>query len=547
MQRVIVSVAILLGAVFSGAAAAPAPADTLGVTVPLYKTNKAGTKFSVFKSSKPFLVTVRLTDGSTGALLHEEAFSVEPRSGVTESDPAGGTLREPGRVEGRLHVLLGGGATALPPGLLEGDPWLASQVSLLNKKGVVTKTFAESPPIPLGFAGVMDGQAIDPRSLAVDGTPVIDAAGLWQGDAVGPQGDPGPIGETGDAGPVGETGEQGDTGIQGPPGDQGAIGSQGDEGLQGDVGGQGPPGDPGDDIADVLALSIERQYLINEALTVVSIGSLPTASGPTDAVFDGEHLHVIHSADESLTKLRATDGEVLATQSLLGSPQRLVFDGKRIWTANSFALGILKIQQHLASDLSSAGADINLALVQPCGGMAFDGRYVWVAAVGSSTLARIEAQTGALTEFPGFTDVSDLLFDGTTLWVAESSLGFVTPVDPETGSAGVPLTVSDDPTALSFDGTNLWITDEADDEVVRVAPDGSGAVTIAVGDQPSALQYDGDRIWVTLTGDGEILVMDLDGTELEQTEDVAVPGSLAFDGRNVWACDRSADGGIHKL
>ncbi len=96
---------------------------------------------------------------------------------------------------------------------------------------------------------------IHPKSVIVNGLPVIDINGQWVGDPaglIGPQGEPGPIGPKGDQGdpggppgPAGPEGPQGEVGPPGPEGPQGPEGIQGVQGPQGDAGPQGPQGDPG--------------------------------------------------------------------------------------------------------------------------------------------------------------------------------------------------------------------------------------------------------------------------------------------------------------
>jgi hypothetical protein len=527
-------------------------ADSVALDLELVRSNKAGTKLSSFKSAKPFRLVVRVTEGSAGLLLHEETFTVEPRAGAVPSDPADGTLRAPGKVSGRLRVPLGAGDVELPDGLLDSDPWVSTQVVPLDKQGQPKTPFAAAPPVPLGLAGVVDGQRIDGADLAVSGVARIDAAGAWLGEAAGDAGDTGAQGETGPPGEDGIQGEtgppglQGETGVQGPPGDQGPPGLAGRDGVQGET------GEPGEVPGDVIGLASKRDDVLNEVFEQVAVASPGTLQGPNDAISDGEHVYVLHPGEITLTKIRAADAVVVDSATLTGIPAGLTFDGRRIWTAST-VLGFLLIQRWEASDLSSAGSDINLgaggAVDQP---MAFDGRYVWVwRNFGGGTLTRIEAATGTVTEYPALGYVTDFQFDGTRLWAAQPLISRVSPIDPATGSVGTELTTLNQPTGLTFDGEDLWVTDAADDLLVLVDPETLDTTGFSSGSGAESVVFDGRHLWVTVPNDGEVELYEANGIQTmfltSEPPPDGEPGQLLFDGQRVWMCNDAADGGIFKL
>ena len=78
------------------------------------------------------------------------------------------------------------------------------------------------------------GRDIHPRSVAVNGRPVIDSLGNWIGSStglVGPTGPQGAQGIPGQAGAIGPVGPQGAQGIQGEIGPIGPVGPQGAQGI----------------------------------------------------------------------------------------------------------------------------------------------------------------------------------------------------------------------------------------------------------------------------------------------------------------------------
>ena len=264
-RRLLVALVAALGA--AGATAQGTP--TLSVEAPLYKSNKQGTSFSPFSSSKPFLVVIRFYTGVAGQIplpgenneAWEEAFVVVGKTEVP-SAPAEGAIASPVKVSSTIELLVGA-TNSLPSNIAQAELWMTTQVSTL-KNGVPKTVYAESPPQPVGFGGLTVGQFIDAKSVSIDGQMVIDPTGTWVGTPIvgppgdqGPEGPPGPQGAHGPAGGAGSQGPQGPQGAtglagpegpagpQGPQGDEGPAGSKGSSGTQGPIGVAGPQGPQG--------------------------------------------------------------------------------------------------------------------------------------------------------------------------------------------------------------------------------------------------------------------------------------------------------------
>ena len=86
---------------------------------------------------------------------------------------------------------------------------------------------------------------INPNSISVNGTLLVNASGTWVGPSsglIGPTGPQGPAGAQGATGPAGPAGAAGATGPQGPAGAAGATGATGPQGATGATGAQGLQG-----------------------------------------------------------------------------------------------------------------------------------------------------------------------------------------------------------------------------------------------------------------------------------------------------------------
>lgn len=103
---------------------------------------------------------------------------------------------------------------------------VADDPEMLPRRALTSVGFA----INAGTAESVTGD-IDPNSVSVNGTPVIDALGNWIGSPTGLVGPQGPAGPQGVIGPIGPQGPAGDIGPVGPQGPAGADGAQGPAGA----------------------------------------------------------------------------------------------------------------------------------------------------------------------------------------------------------------------------------------------------------------------------------------------------------------------------
>jgi DNA-binding beta-propeller fold protein YncE len=101
------------------------------------------------------------------------------------------------------------------------------------------------------------------------------------------------------------------------------------------------------------------------------LGTFPVGGSPEGVLFDGTNIWVANNADNTLSKLRASDGVVLGTFPAGTFPEKLAFDGTNIWATNHNTTEVVEVR---ASD----GA---LTIFQPGGfpkGITFDGTNIWL-------------------------------------------------------------------------------------------------------------------------------------------------------------------------
>ena len=332
--------------------------------------------------------------------------------------------------------------------------------------------------------------------------------------SVGPQGPQGP------AGPQGDTGL---TGPQGPAGPQGATGAAGPQGPAGPIGPQGPAGLPGGG-SDLSLVATLRWDLLPRAY-----GDYPVGNGPIAMAFDGANIWVANWYDNTVMKLRASDGVNLGTFAVATSPNAIAFDGTNIWVANYWGNNVMKLR---ASDGVNLGT---FAVGDNPFALAFDGANIWVANAGRYNVMKLRASDGVnVGTFS--VGAGPLVFDGANIWV-----GLADSVIKLRASDGVNLgtfVVDGDSSAIAFDGTNIWVAvsnvAEARDfsgKLIKLrASDGVNLGTFAMNWSPTGLTFDGANIWVAK---GDVIKLRAsDGVNLANFAVNAT--ALAFDGKNIW-------------
>lgn len=185
----------------------------------------------------------------------------------------------------------------------------------------------------------------------------------------------------------------------------------------------------------------------------------------------------------------------------------------------------------------------------PCPtGLAFDGKYLWLADGSTDKIYKISPETGAVVssfDSPGH-HPEGLAWDGQYLWHIDSGEKLMYKLDPATGTA---LTIlesnSPSPRDLTWDGEYLWIADYQSDTLLKVSPiDGMMVQTFASpAGEPTGLAFDGRYLWVGDRGQDRVyLVNPADGLCLSSLRSYGpFPYGLAWAGDTLWNVDYEND------
>ncbi|HKE58386.1 MAG TPA: DNRLRE domain-containing protein, partial [Pyrinomonadaceae bacterium] len=295
----------------------------------------------------------------------------------------------------------------------------------------------------------------------------------------GPQGQPGPqgpqgtTGERGEAGATGATGATGAQGPEGPRGQQGPPGPQGERGEKGDTGAQGPQGPVGPagsaDEFDPALLALGRWDLLRP---------LPISFEMTDTgigvAFDGQNIWIAHNHNDTVTKMRASDGTLLGTFAVGSAPQGVAFDGANIWVANLNSNDVTKLR---ASDGALLGT---YPVGVSCNSILFDGQNIWVSSTAGNRVTKLGPDGTFLGNF-GSAGPRGMAFDGSNIWIANSTANTVTKRRAFDGSLQSTYLVGNFPTDVAFDGRYIWVTNWNGGSVTKIFMGGGGGGTYPVG------------------------------------------------------------------
>ena len=132
--------------------------------------------------------------------------------------------------------------------------------------------------------------------------------------------------------------------------------------------------------AYALSQATDSQTPKSETPQTFAVGGAPIA-----VAFDGTDIWVANLLDNTVTKLRSSDGSKLGTFVVGTHPSGLCSEGANIWVANSDAGNVTKLR---ASDGTVVGT---FAVGSRPSGILCNGTNIWVANGGSNNVTKLRA------------------------------------------------------------------------------------------------------------------------------------------------------------
>src|SRR5208282_5929591 len=204
-------------------------------------------------------------------------------------------------------------------------------------------------------------------------------------------------------------------------------------------------------------------------------------------VSDGRSIWVAIGSNNTVTKVRASDGAVLGTFVAGKDPRGVALDGDNIWVAN---LGDNTVRKLRASDGSGLGL---YHVGSEPNGIAFDGANIWVANSGSNDVVKLRASDGiVLADIAVGSNPYAISFDGVNIWITNQRSDNIMKVNARTDAVLGTFPVGASPMGITFDGTNIWVANSDSNSVTKLrAKDGTVLGTFPVGIAPRDVAFDG--------------------------------------------------------
>jgi hypothetical protein len=224
---------------------------------------------------------------------------------------------------------------------------------------------------------------------------------------------------------------------------------------------------------------------------------------PSGVRSDGADLWVANYGSGAVSQVQASNGKLLGTWTGADSASDVLIARGRVFVTGAIyplsKLYVINPQQApgtvttLVHDLPDRPISIT-----------FDGFYIWTANYWANSISKINPNSGAHTDFAGFSGANGIIFDGSFLWVSSYVNNQITKVDLN-GTPLLSLPTGSYPGELTYDGVNIWVPNKSANSltVIRVS-DSQG--------NPLATPF----VLATLTGNG-----------------LAGPRETAFDGQRI--------------
>jgi len=283
--------------------------------------------------------------------------------------------------------------------------------------------------------------------------------------------------------------------------------------------------------------ALNRWYAVppNYASTNFNLGTTIVGTGPQAVAFDGTDLWVANSSDNTVSRVRASDGRAVQTYTGVPTPYHiLVALGKIFVTGGSDKLYLI-----------DPASPVNFSAVQVAtlGGipsdLAFDGRRIWTVSAATSTISIVTPDAAApwpVTNTPGGPNPLALVFDGANMWFGNDEQGGILHKLDSNGFVIANTHLGFLPSRAVFDGTNIWVAC-ALCKTVAVVRAATGAVlaTQSLSYFTDEIAFDGERVLVThLAGKKISLWQATSLTYLGSYDIGAAPGGACSDGANFW-------------
>jgi DNA-binding beta-propeller fold protein YncE len=258
---------------------------------------------------------------------------------------------------------------------------------------------------------------------------------------------------------------------------------------------------------------------------------------PTLVESDGADLWVANNGNNTVSRVRASDGKLLETWTGATSAIGVVSAKGRIFVTGQTTPG--RLYQIDPTQPAGAVTTLTSSLGGNSTGICFDGSRIWTANTGGSVSIITLNPLSVTTVTSGFTFVGGILYDGANIWVTDAGADKIFKLDPS-GAIIQTVNVGSQPAFPTFDGTNIWVPNQNANTVTVVRASTGTVLATLTGNGlgfPQVASFDGERISVTnpegnnvsLWKSADLSPLGFVGTGMDSN-----PVGACSDGLNFW-------------
>jgi YVTN family beta-propeller protein len=185
------------------------------------------------------------------------------------------------------------------------------------------------------------------------------------------------------------------------------------------------------------------------------------------------------------------------------------------------------------------------------GGTAFDGTAVWVVNSSRNLVLKIDTATNAVVSAlaVGTTLLDAIAFGNGFIWVTSWATSSVIKIDAATHTVAAEIGVGANPVALAVNGNFLWVANNGGNSVSKINMSTNAVTTVNdVGTNPRGLVAVGAYVWVANEGSNNVRKIHASNNTLVADIPVgAQPKSLAATGTTFVWVGNTGDGTVSKI
>ena len=174
------------------------------------------------------------------------------------------------------------------------------------------------------------------------------------------------------------------------------------------------------------------------------------------AAFDGASLWLADENNNQLLQLRPSDGTVLARYSFVSGA--LAFDGVNL-AGGDGVVNVIKISDGVVVNSANIGGSPS--------GIVFDGSAMWISDYNNGLVTKMRDSDLAVLSVFAVSHPNGMAYDGANIWISSGNENTVTKMAVSDGTVLGTFTTGSGASAVAFDGANIWVANDAVNSVSK--------------------------------------------------------------------------------